>query len=101
MIGQCQDGKSSLPTRLEGARNKTLQGLQLAFVPLGGGSLGLRTSHPFAVSAHRLPQEIEFVISCQPRNMSKWASELVLCCPVPARPGKTRAEESLLILRRP
>ena len=53
--------------------NRTLQGLQLAFVPFGGGSSDIRTRHPFAVSAHGLAQKIEFVISCQPRNISKWA----------------------------
>jgi hypothetical protein len=49
-----------------------------------------------------LPQKIEFVISCQPRNISKLAFGIgaPLPSPAPARPGRPRAEESLLILRR-
>ncbi len=43
-------------------------------------------------------QKIEFVISCQSRNISKWASGA--CAPSPsrltARPGRLRAEETLL-----
>src|SRR5689334_1395031 len=71
-------------------------------MPLGGGSSDIRIKNPFAVSAHGLPQKIEFVISCQPRNISKWASGMgaLLLSPVPAKPGRSRAQEGLLILRR-
>jgi hypothetical protein len=58
--------------------------------------IGYRTRLPFAVSAReRAAQKIEFVFSCQSRNLSKGASGA--CAPWPsrltARPGRPHAEK--------
>src|SRR6267378_8206889 len=73
--------------------------LQLAFVPLGGGSSSIENQTSICCLSPAGPaQKIEFVISCQSRNNSMGASGA--CAPSPSRlltrPGRLRAEEILL-----
>src|SRR5260370_2984083 len=79
---------------------QVFRALQLAFVPLGGGSCGKQNQTSLCCLGHERPsQKIELVISCQSSNNSKgawgaftpWPSRLL------ARPGRPRAEENLLI----
>jgi hypothetical protein len=54
---------------------KILQGLQLAFVPLGDGSSSNENQTSICcLSPEGLSQKIEFVISCQSRNNPMGAS---------------------------
>jgi len=52
-----------------------LQGLQLAFVPLGGGSSSIENQTSICcLGPEGLAQKIELVISCQSRNNPMGAS---------------------------
>ncbi len=78
---------------------KILQGLQLAFVPLGGGSYSNENQTSiYCLGPEGLAQKIELVISCQSRNNSMGVSGAH--APSPSRqltrPGRLRAEGILL-----
>src|SRR5882724_3889811 len=98
MISPCQEGKSS-PDALRRSACIKFLGLQLAFVPLGGGSSSIENQTSICCLSPAGPtQKIEFVISCQSRNNPMGASRAY--APSPSRqltrPGRLRAEEILL-----
>src|SRR6266853_3039973 len=98
MISPCQEGKSS-PDALRRSACIKFLGLQLAFVPLGGGSSSIENQTSICCLSPAGPaQKIEFVISCQSRNNSMGASGAY--APSPSRqltrPGRLRAEGILL-----
>src|ERR1700741_3635762 len=84
MISPCQEGKSS-PDALGRSAGIKFLGLQLAFVPLGGGSSSIenQTSICCLRPASGLEQKMEFVIPCQSRNNSMGASGAY--APLPSR----------------
>jgi len=68
--------------------------LQLAFVPLGGGSSSIENQTSICCLSPEGPaQKIEFVISCQSRNNSMGASGAYAPSPsrLKTRPGRLRA----------
>src|SRR6266704_2033581 len=74
MISPCQEGKSS-PDALRRSACIKFLGLQLAFVPLGGGSCSIQNQTSICCLSPEGPaQKIEFVISCQSRNNPRGAS---------------------------
>jgi len=74
MISPCQEGKSS-PDALRRSACIKFLGLQLAFVPLGGGSSSIENQTSICCLSPEGPaQKIEFVISCQSRNNPMGAS---------------------------
>src|SRR5260370_17777014 len=74
MISPCQEGKSSPDALRRSACIKFLR-LQLAFVPLGGGSSSIENQTSICCLSPEGPaQKIEFVISCQSRNNPMGAS---------------------------
>ena len=80
--------------------NEILPGLQLAFVPLGGGSCSIQNQTSICcLSPAGPPQKIELVLSCQSRNNSMGASGAYApsLSRLLTRPGRLRAEEILLI----
>src|SRR5712692_5748439 len=99
MISPCQEGKSS-PDALGRSANKVFRSLQLAFAPLDGGSSSIENQTSICcLSPAGPPQKIEFVISCQSRNNSMGASGAYApsLSRLLTRPGRLRAEETLLI----
>ncbi len=75
--------------------NEILPGLQLAFVPLGGGSSSIENQTSICCLSPEGPaQKIELVLSCQPRNNSMGASGAYAPSPsrLLTRPGRLRAE---------
>ena len=98
MIGLCQAWAKALPTRFGGARFFLISSPRV----LASRPWFLdRTRLPFAGAAFSAAQKIEFVFSCQSRNLSTEHWELALLRPVglTARPGRLRAEEILLVRR--
>src|SRR5882724_6936482 len=98
MISPCQEGKSS-PDALRRSACIKFLGLQLAFVPLGGGSSAIENQTSICCLSPAGPaQKIELVISCQSRNNSMEASGAYAPSPsrLKTRPGRLRAEEILL-----
>src|SRR6266436_4803765 len=99
MISPCQEGKSS-PDALRRSACIKFLGLQLAFVPLGGGSSSIENQTSICCLSPEGPaQKIEFVISCQSRNNPMGASGAYAPSPsrLLTRPGRLRAEGILLI----
>src|SRR5258708_18151549 len=88
MISLCQEGKSSPDAPRRSACTNSFDSSSRVLASQPWFLFQIRTRLPFAVSAFPAAQKIEFVFSCQSRNLSTGASRA--CAPSPSRfNGKT------------